>query len=309
VSSLILYAKDVYKFFGKIKALDGLNLKFDGGVLGFIGPNGAGKTTTLNLIAGFIKPDGGSIEVFGMNPWDERHNLFRRMALLPDELEFPSYLTGYDVLRGEARLYGLDNIDDVVRDVAHRVNIEWALNQRIGTYSMGMYKRLLIVRTFLNPDVEFVVLDEPFSNIDVESIILITKFIMEEVERGVNFLIASHVLPHLLSICDHFSFIHRGKIIADGDVNRLAGFVDEFKYLIRFRGDPPDNLDIISTSKYIIEYSVDRLGLHITTRDPSNALKDIFRFLIGDGSNVIEVSLYPDLLTQIFINLGMEYEG
>ncbi len=300
----LLNLEHVCKKFVNIKALDHLSLKFRGGVLGFIGPNGAGKTTTINILGGFIKADSGEVEVLGLDPWNDRIELYKRMGLMPDEVSLPSGLTGYRVLKHEAKIHGIKDCDKRILEVSSLLGIKDFLDRRVGTYSSGMYKRLLIARTLLNPELELVVLDEPFSNIDVESIITITKLIVDMKREGRNFLIASHILPHLLPVCSDFAFIFRGRVVAKGSFSELLGRIDRFHYLIRFEGNWRSIIQELTTYEEVSEYRLDELGLHLVTRKPWETLSKIYGYCVKHDLKILEVSLYPDPLTQVFFKLG-----
>ena len=301
---MILLLRDVYKSFGEVRALDGLSLEFGGGVLGFIGPNGAGKTTTINIVSGFIRPDNGVVRVFDLDPWSERAEVFSRMGVMPDEIVFPGWLTGYQLLKVEAQAMGLGDYEGRILELARMVGIDWALGMRVGGYSTGMFKRLLMARTLLNPDVDLYILDEPFSNVDVESIITFVGLIRELSRSGKSFIIASHILPHLLPICDNFVFIRSGRIVASGGFRELLSRLDRFHYLLRLDGDVEGLVEGLSTIGGVEEYHIDELGLHIFLRDPRKSLMDVLELCRDLGVSVWEFSLYPDPLTQVFFRLG-----
>ena len=304
----ILALDNVSKKFGSVQALSGLTLKFNGGVLGLIGPNGSGKTTTINILGGFIRPDIGRVEVFGLDPWRDRSKIFLRMGLLPDEIYLPKGLTGYNLLRNEAMILGIRDINGRIEEVSQLLGIGGFLHRRIGSYSSGMYKRLLLARTLLNPDIDLIVLDEPFSNIDVESIVTISKVVQDLRKKGKNFLIASHILPHLLPICSEYAVILDGKIVVKGSFSQLFSEIDEYHYLIRVDKYIDELIDHIKSIEGVKRIESDELGIHIITHNPRSLLMRLYECFKDFGVYLLEATLYPDPLTHIFLKLGVSNE-
>lgn len=195
------------KTYGKVQALDNVNLQFEeGGVYGIIGPNGAGKTTLFNCIAGLIDYSG---EIsFALD------NAKNYMGFLPTEPFFLSLLTGREYLQlmCNARKIPVKHIDEF--------NIfELPLDRFATSYSTGMKKKLAITGILLQKNRIFI-LDEPFNGVDIQSNMLITEIILKLKAMGKTILISSHILSTLTDVCDYYIVLKDGKI--DKNVDKTA---------------------------------------------------------------------------------------
>ena len=191
--------KNVSKYYGKNKVLDGVNLNFDKGqVYGIVGKNGAGKTTLFRCLAG-IETYEGSIE----SGYD---NFKNHIGLLETNPMLLSRITGWEYLKllTKARKIEIDDFDS--QNV-----FELPLNQYAETYSTGMKKKLAFMALLLQRN-EVFILDEPFSGVDIQSNILITSIIEELRRRGKIVLISSHIFSSLSAICDKIFLLGRGVI-------------------------------------------------------------------------------------------------
>ena len=194
-------------------------MKAPGSVSGLIGPNGAGKTTTIHILAGLVRPTRGSARVLGFDAVRESTEVRRRARFVLEDQELPRHMEVRRFLEHAARLCGGEPRD--ARDALKAVGL-WEYFQRvIGSLSAGMLQRLRIAQALLG-DPELVVLDEPTVNLDplgrAEVLELIARL---RRERGISFLISSHVLPELERVVDWVTIICRGRAVAEGRLSDL----------------------------------------------------------------------------------------
>lgn len=218
----VVEMKGVSKRFGRILALDSLNLEMRGKVLGLIGPNGAGKTTLINILLGYTKPDAGEIRVLGYDVKRELMEIKKRVGVLPEKPGFPESFSGSGFLTRVARLRGLTNPEEQVRESLKAVGLSQVAHRSIRTYSAGMYQRLGLAQALVG-EPELVILDEPAANLDplgrMDVLEVISRF---SEERGVKFLISTHILYDVERTCDWISIIDAGKIREQGSVEELV---------------------------------------------------------------------------------------
>ncbi|RLE81190.1 MAG: hypothetical protein DRJ51_04315 [Thermoprotei archaeon] len=218
----LLNIRDLYKSFGRIRALNGINLQVGRGVTGLIGPNGAGKTTTIKIALGLLKADKGFIEFFGLNPWTMGHRIKKKVGVLHEGVPLPEYLVVEDYLKYVAFFRELKEPKEAVREVLKLVGAERFKHRRIGELSAGMRQRVGLAQALLGFP-ELVILDEPLAYLDPggrsELLDLIESL---HRDRGMSFLILSHILAELERVCDRAAIIFRGKVIAEGSVRELA---------------------------------------------------------------------------------------
>jgi ABC-2 type transport system ATP-binding protein len=206
-------SKTYGRFGRRVRALDGVSLNVARGeTLGLIGPNGAGKTTLLTCLLGFLRPDRGSITVYGRVPDDLA--VRARTGYLPERLGFDRELPGRAFLAFHWRLAGGDPsvADREIAAIADRVGLEReALDRRLRGYSRGMLQRIGLAQALLR-DPELLFLDEPASGTDPRGVALVRERILEAKARGATIVLNSHQLPEVEKVCDRIVFIDQGRL-------------------------------------------------------------------------------------------------
>jgi len=227
----LIVVKELYKLFGRVKALDKVNMIVPKGICGLIGPNGAGKTTLIHILAGLIKPDSGRVEVLGMDPWSQRYELMRRMGFLLEKPVFPMNITAMRYILHVARAKGLP--DDEAVEALRKANLLNHAERKISGYSAGMKVRLGLAKAMIGKP-ELVVLDEPTANLDPSGRIELLKLIKTmHRDEGASFLISSHVLPELQKVCSWVCLMNEGRVIEQGFVEDLLDKYASKTYAIR----------------------------------------------------------------------------
>jgi ABC-2 type transport system ATP-binding protein len=213
----VIRAKDVFKRYGNIAALNGVDLEVPRGSLySLLGPNGAGKSTLIRILVGLIKQDRGYIEILGLDPHSRHSEVMSRIGYVPELPSFPDFMSGEEYLRLTADLYGLGRDSRTrISEVLSLVGLERASGRKIGTYSKGMIQRLAIAQAIL-PDPELLILDEPLMGIDPEARIQFKDLFVGLAEKGKTILYSSHVLEEVERISTHIAIINKGRIVASG---------------------------------------------------------------------------------------------
>jgi ABC-2 type transport system ATP-binding protein len=232
MSKNIVSARNLTKNYGRIKALNNVSFEILEGITALIGPNGSGKTTLINIIMGLIKPDAGEINVLGFDPWRESYLVKGSVNVLHEKPSFPKWYTGLEYLLYVADIYNLSNPRDRVYEVASWLNIASELDRRVGEYSAGMVQRLGLAQVLLN-DPKLIILDEPTANLDpagrIEVLNLIKKL---RRDKGISFILSSHVLPELAKVCDFLVLLHYGSLLLASDVKSLLVTQPSIEYKI-----------------------------------------------------------------------------
>lgn len=224
VAVRILDLVKVYK--GGRRALDGVSLEIPPGeIFGLIGPNGAGKSTAIRVLATLLKPTDGSASVFGHDVVDDSMAVRRIIAYLPEDAGAYERLTGREYLEFVSTFYAGD--PGAMLERALKVaDLGARVDDRVGEYSGGMKRRLLIARTLMTSP-RLAILDEPTSALDVINAHHVRRQIRSLVkDGGGTAIVSSHNMLEIEFLCDRVGFIDKGRILgvgAPGDLKREYG--------------------------------------------------------------------------------------
>lgn len=189
----------------------------EGEVFGFLGPNGAGKTTTIRQLMGFLKPDGGSASIGGLDCWKDAAAIQKNLGYLPGEIAFMEHMTGLQLIRFMAELRGMKDLGkaDALID-----RFELDTRGKIRKMSKGMKQKLGLVCAFFH-DPAVLILDEPTSGLDPLMQNRFVELILEEKARGKTILMSSHMFEEVERTCGRVGIIKSGHLIAVEATTRL----------------------------------------------------------------------------------------
>ena len=214
----VIRARHLVKRFGRVPALDGLDLTVEcGEVHGFLGPNGAGKSTTIRAILGQLRLTSGALTVLGRDPWREAPVLHRRLAYVPGDTVLWPGLTGGECLDVIGRLQGTQDRNRR-NELVERFELD--PRRRARTYSKGNRQKVALVAA-LSTDAELLLLDEPTSGLDpvMEERFLTT--IREVQTDGRTVLLSSHILSEVEALCDRVTIIRAGRAVVTDTLDGL----------------------------------------------------------------------------------------
>ena len=214
MSEVILSTKDLSKNFGKVRAVNKLNLEVTRGqVFGLLGPNGSGKTTTLGMLLGVVNPSSGSFSWFGEK--GDQNEVRKRLGAILEKPVFYPHLSAVQNLQIVCKIKEIDPI--VIPARLDEVGLLERKDDKFKSYSLGMKQRLAIASALLC-DPELLILDEPTNGLDPQGIAGIRQLIMDIASRGKTILLASHLLSEVQKICTDFCVLRKGDLIYTGNV-------------------------------------------------------------------------------------------
>jgi ABC-2 type transport system ATP-binding protein len=213
----------VCKRFPGILAVDDVSFRAcPGEITAYLGPNGSGKSTTMKMITGLIETTSGRILFDGQSIRSDLLGFKQRMGYVPEEPHLYTHLSGLEYLTMVAQLRNLparptgDRIDTLLR----LLGLHGQRYAPISSYSKGMQQKVLLVAALLhNPDL--ILLDEPFSGLDIGTGLVLRSLILELAARGKVVLFSSHELETVERLCSHVVILHCGKVVADDSIERL----------------------------------------------------------------------------------------
>jgi ABC-2 type transport system ATP-binding protein len=219
----MLELRNITKRFLGIPAVDGVSFTARAGeITGYLGPNGSGKSTTMKMITGLMEATSGEILFHGERIQTDLIAYKQRMGYVPEEPHLYAHLSGLEYLAMVSQLRGLP-----ARPAADRINgllrlfsLHGDRHSPISAYSKGMRQKVLLSAALLhNPDL--ILLDEPFSGLDVGTGLVLRSLIQELAARGKVVLFSSHELETVERVCSHVVILHRGKVVADDSIEHL----------------------------------------------------------------------------------------
>jgi ABC-2 type transport system ATP-binding protein len=224
----MLELQHVTKRFSSIPAVDEVSfLARPGEVTGYLGPNGSGKSTTMKMITGLIEMSQGQILFEGKPIQDDLIAYKRRMGYVPEEPNLYTHLSAVEYLTMVAQLRGLDarEYTNCIDGLLHLLSLHDDRHASISGYSKGMRQKVLIGAALMhNPDL--ILLDEPFSGLDVGTSLVLRSLIQELAARGKVVLFSSHELDTVERVCSHVVILHRARIVADDSIERLRSLME-----------------------------------------------------------------------------------
>jgi ABC-2 type transport system ATP-binding protein len=215
--------RSLHKQYLGIPALDHVSfVARPGEVTGYLGANGSGKSTTMKLATGLIEATSGEILLDG-RPIRENPMAYRqRLGYVPEEPHLYTHLSGLEYLVMVAQLRDMkrSTADERIHGLLRLFGLHGDRDVAISSYSKGMRQKILLSAALMhNPDL--VLLDEPFSGLDVGSSLVLRSLIRELAARGKIVLFSSHELETVERVCSHVIILHRGKVVADDSIERL----------------------------------------------------------------------------------------
>jgi ABC-2 type transport system ATP-binding protein len=219
----VISIKHLFKSYGAKPVLKDINLDaYPGQVIGYIGPNGAGKSTTVKILCGLLTDYEGEVRIKGFDLKTQTLEVKKRIGYVPEMAELYDVLTPMEYLSFTGSLYGLDEAvcrERIIR-MMHAFGLSANVDQRMDSFSKGMRQKVLISSGLLhNPDI--IILDEPLSGLDANSVIIIKDVISRLAKEGKTIFYCSHMMDVVEKVSDRIILIDEGRVVADGTFEEL----------------------------------------------------------------------------------------
>ena len=288
-----LVANHLTKVIGDRTIVDSVSFQlYPGEVFGFLGPNGAGKTTTIRMLVGLIKPTAGSATVCGFDIRRDFEKAMRHVGCIVETPDLYRFMTGRENLEHFARMLGAPS--EEIGRVAELVQLSHRLDQRVGTYSLGMRQRLGIAQALLG-DPKLLILDEPANGLDPAGIREIRELLRKlATERQMSVFVSSHLLGEIEMMCDRVAIIHHGRILRDGPVKELISSRQEMEFRV---GDVERAAQIVREKGFEFRADTDRLWISIDENDAPS----LVAALTAGGIAVFHAHRRVETLEEMFL--------
>ena len=294
----VLKTKGLCKYYGNYKALENVNMEIpQGAIYGFVGNNGAGKTTLIRLLCGLQHPTNGSFEIFEIpNTHKDICHARKRMGAVVETPALFSDMTAENNLKQQYLNLGLPTYDGI-KELLELVGLSNTGKKKVKNFSLGMRQRLGIAIALCG-EPDFIVLDEPINGLDPQGIIEIRELILKlNREKGITFLISSHILDELAKLATHYGFIDKGRMIRQMSAQELE---NTYKKRVRM---VVSNVDILSAI-------MDKKGIGYSIIDPTTA--DVYTDLkfselaldcANNGCEIISMEMQEESLESFYMSL------
>ncbi|MGA2532785.1 MAG: ABC transporter ATP-binding protein [Candidatus Aminicenantales bacterium] len=224
----VLKVEGLKKSYGTKEALRGIDFEVQAGeIFALIGPNGAGKTTTLRIVSTLLSPSGGKVTLLGYDLKKEPERIRENISYLPEEAGAYRNLKGTDYLKFMANFYAdtQEKTEEMVKRARDIAELGGALGDKVGTYSKGMVRKLLLARALMTKP-KMAILDEPTSGLDVINSLEIREIIKKFAKEGISVLLSSHNMLEIEFLSDRVALIDKGVIL---DAGTSGGLKDKYQ--------------------------------------------------------------------------------
>ena len=290
MSDSVIEVIGLVKHFGRVKAVDGLDLTVGKGqVAGFLGPNGAGKTTTIRVLLGLLKANAGQATLLGGNPWTDAVDLHKRLVYVPGDVALWPNLTGGQIIDVLAKLSG--GIEKARKlEMLERFQLDPTKKSR--TYSKGNRQKVALVAA-LASRAELLVLDEPTSGLDPLMEGQFQECIKQVKQEGRSVLLSSHIFAEVEELADTICIIREGRTVEQGTL-------DSMRHLTRtqVRADLDSGADGLESLPGVHDLTVD--GIHVSFSIDHDALPAVLTVLAGLKPHSLAAN--PPSLEEIFLS-------
>src|SRR3954462_3798642 len=276
----VVRAQGLVKRYGEIVAVDRMDLSVPAGaVYGLLGPNGAGKTTCMRILFGLIRPDEGSIELFGRAELAGRVEALEDVAGFVETPRFYPYLSARANLEVLAKLDRRDGAADRIPELLEQVELSERANSKVREFSYGMVQRLGVAAALMR-EPRLLVLDEPTNGLDPAGIRDMRRLIQRLADSGLTVLLSSHHMDEVEEMCTRVAIMRRGQLAFDGSMAELRGRAGR---ATRHLATPDDTtaLAICEVTRGVIDVTLD--GSRIVFDADDETVERLSRDLVAGG--------------------------
>lgn len=303
--------RNLTRRFGKVTAVENLNLKVSAGALfGLIGPNGAGKTTTLRMLAGLLEPSSGEFRINELTARQYWRDIRWQIGFMPDFFGVYENLLVWEYLDFFARCYKLSPArrQQVTDELMELVDLSDKRDAFVHTLSRGMRQRLCLAHALVH-DPQVLLLDEPASGLDPRGRVEMRELLRELQAMGKTILLSSHILNELAELCDSVGIMDKGHLIASGSLEeirkRLTG---NRKLRLCILSDPSQVKAILQNQSsvhkvYPLVENGETRYLEFEFTGDESAAADLLEILLNQGTRVASLSEVSTNLEDIFLQI------
>ncbi|MDG9701193.1 ABC transporter ATP-binding protein [Streptomyces sp. DH37] len=296
-----IHIDHVSRWFGNVVAVNDVTMDVGPGVTGLLGPNGAGKSTLINMMGGFLPPSAGAVTLDGTPIW-RNEQVYREIGIVPEREAMYDFLTGREFVLANAELQGLPDPGEAARRALATVEMEYAQDRKVSTYSKGMRQRVKMASALVH-DPSVLLLDEPFNGMDPRQRMQLMELLRRMGAEGRTVLFSSHILEEVEQLASHIEVIVAGRHAASGDFRRIRRLMTDrpHRYLVRSSDDRALAAALIADpSTAGIELDWSERALRVQAVDFGRFTEQLPRIAREHGIRLLTVSPSDESLESVF---------
>jgi ABC-2 type transport system ATP-binding protein len=291
----------VSRWFGNVVAVNDVSMTIAPGVTGLLGPNGAGKSTLIHMMAGFLPPSAGTVTLDGATVW-HNEDVYRRVGLVPEREAMYDFLTGWQFTLANAKLHGLPDPGAAAARALETVEMTFAKDRRLETYSKGMKQRVKMAAALVH-EPAVLLLDEPFNGMDPRQRLQLMSLIRRMGAEGRTVLFSSHILEEVEQVASHIEVVVAGRHAASGDFRAIRRLMIDRPHVFLLRSSDDRRLAaalIADGSTASVELDVRERALRVYAVDFQRFVQLLPQLARSNGVRLYEVAPSDESLESVF---------
>jgi ABC-2 type transport system ATP-binding protein len=301
----VIRVHQLTKSYGDVRAVQGIDFNVRSGeIFAMLGPNGAGKSTTVEILEGLRSRDGGEVNVLGIDPAHDPHQLKSRIGVVLQHTVFPNKITVSEVIDLYGKLYG-------VRPRTKELLERFALTEKTASHyadlSGGQKQKLALILAMIN-DPPVVFLDEPTTGVDAHSRRAIHDWLRQLRSEGRTVFLTTHYIHEAEQLADRIAIVGRGQIIRMGTPTEISSDISVLSQ-IRVRTSKPLTVDAAANLPGVASANEKNENIFLNVLNPALTLTALIRHLDSQNNELLEVSIQRPTLEDVFLKLTGEQKA
>jgi ABC-2 type transport system ATP-binding protein len=291
------------RWYGQIIGVNDVTCTIGPGITALLGMNGAGKSTLMRLITGQLQPTTGDVKVFGQQPFGNPA-VFKHLGYCPEIDNFYEYMSGREFVKYMARLSGMAAGDAKARtdEMIAMVGMSDRADRKIKGYSKGMRQRIKLAQAMVhNPDI--ILLDEPLNGLDPVGRHEFLGVLGHLASIGKTILVSSHILYEVEQMTHSILLLHRGRLLATGDLGVIRDLIDKYPHKVRIETTEPRKVAArLTEMANVVSAKIDEknLGIELEVRDPNAFYASLSALVLEQNMPILSFSSPDNNLESVF---------
>lgn len=291
------------RWYGQVIGVNDVTCQIGPGVTALLGVNGAGKTTMIRLITGQLRPTTGSVQVFGQEPF-ANPEVFKKIGYCPEFDNFYEYMTGRQFVETMARYCGIPKQEakDKTEQVLIQVGMQGRADKAIKGFSKGMRQRIKLAQAMIH-DPAIILLDEPLNGLDPVGRREFMDQLHQLADQGKTVLVCSHILFEVEQMTRNILLLHRGRLLATGDLRVIRELIDKHPHRIKIdTAHPREVASELVKLPFVLSVNFDQRtnSLEVKTREPDQFYDFLPSLNLSKGYEIYGISSPDNNLESVF---------